>query len=772
MRIEVKPTLGRHADRWDELVVAAPSPSPFLLSWWIDEVGRGEQLRVLVFDGDEAGGAADNGEGQGELIGGLALQRLRRGGVEVLELAGDGPLCPDHLDIVALPERRGDVATAIRHWLGRSGSRVLDFRGVDPDALLVGHTPGVGEIVAIEVAPFTRLPADAAAYLAERPGRFRSTVTRGERRLAREGVTVRLVDGNDHDAVERALDALHRLHDGRWGDTSEFLDEWTSVAAALRRGAAAGAVRFGELVVAGSDAAGSDADDSDAADSDAAGGEGSADGKGAAAGETIAVEVDLVVGSRAAFYQAGRLTDHRWRASGSVLRMALVRSAIESGATEYDLLRGGEAYKADWARGSRPVMRIRRGVGPLGAAMVAALRLNAALQTRRAARSSAPADADTVSDDASDSLGDADSGDGQARIVFYSEAAELGGAETAAKHLLGGLAQRFAVTIVGTTPDVVAELATARPASSTLVLPAIHDRSDVGAIVAHRRAIAALRPDIFHANLGDGSSCQYALLAALSVRGVAVVASEHSPMGVRSELSRRIKSRAARRFDAHTAVGRAAARAVEMDVSLPEGSVTVIPNGVPPLDLDPPQRDIADPLVGVIARFDPVKGVDVAIEAVARLGGVHLDIAGDGRERPAIESLIDRLGVADRVRLLGYRADARHLLATFDVFVLASRLEGMSMSIIEAMLAGTPLVATDVGSIREVIEHEVTGLIVPPEDPEALAQAIRRLLDDPAWARDLADAARSVALDRFTAAANVASFESLYDRVLAARRKP
>ncbi len=327
------------------------------------------------------------------------------------------------------------------------------------------------------------------------------------------------------------------------------------------------------------------------------------------------------------------------------------------------------------------------------------------------------------------------------------------------------------MTIVGTTPDVVAELATARPASSTLVLPAIHDRSDVGAIVAHRRAIAALRPDIFHANLGDGSSCQYALLAALSVRGVAVVASEHSPMGVRSELSRRIKSRSARRFDAHTAVGRAAARAVEMDVSLPEGSVTVIPNGVPPLDLDPPPRDIADPLVGVIARFDPVKGVDVAIEAVARLGGVHLDIAGDGRERPAIESLIDRLGVADRVRLLGYRADARHLLATFDVFVLASRLEGMSMSIIEAMLAGTPLVATDVGSIREVIEHEVTGLIVPPEDPEALAQAIRRLLDDPAWARDLADAARSVALDRFTAAANVASFESLYDRVLAARRK-
>ena len=302
----------------------------------------------------------------------------------------------------------------------------------------------------------------------------------------------------------------------------------------------------------------------------------------------------------------------------------------------------------------------------------------------------------------------------------------MGGAETAAKHLLGGLDQRFAVTIVGTTPDVVAELATARPASSTLVLPAIHDRSDVGAIVAHRRAIAALRPDIFHANLGDGSSCQYALLAALSV---------------------------------------------EMDVSLPEGLVTVIPNGVPPLDLDPPPRDIADPLVGVIARFDPVKGVDVAIEAVARLGGVHLDIAGDGRERPAIESLIDRLGVADRVRLLGYRADARHLLATFDVFVLASRLEGMSMSIIEAMLAGTPLVATDVGSIREVIEHEVTGLIVPPEDPEALAQAIRRLLDDPAWARDLADAARSVALDRFTAAANVASFESLYDRVLAARRK-
>ena len=718
MQTRVIDDLGPFSAAWDRLVDAMPLPSPFLRSWWLAHVAVGEPRFVLVFDGPTEAA---------QLVGGLALQRSVRHGVEWLELLGTGPLEPDHLDVVAAPGRAGDVIATVRAWLS-AGDRVMDFAGVRSSSWLVDAVPGWGEITALEVAPYVTLPSTADEYLASRGGRTRSTITRSTKRLDKAGVEFRVVDqSSEASTVDAALDALRELHDGRWGTASGFLAAWGPFSAAMRAGVGSGEVRFHELVDA--------------------------------SGRIIAIEVDFVVGGRMSFYQAGRLTDHDLRGSGSVLRQRVIGAAIESGCTEFDLLRGGEDYKAEWADQRRGLVRVRRGVGPRGRALVAMALANVAVQSWRTKRGERATTVATGVGDAADTT----------RIVYYTDAAQIGGAETVAKTLLGGLGDRFEVMIVGTNQAVIDDIVTVRPQSPTVLLPPIEDRSDVAAMLAHRRTLQALRPDIFHANLSEGSSCQYALLMALSIKGQRVVVTENSPMGVRSELSRRIKVWSAKRFDAHVGVGRRAAELVEADVSLPAGTMRVIPNAVPVVDHPPRSTPSGNGSIVAVSRFDWVKGLDVLIRAAALLDSANhprITVFGDGPGRTELEKLIAELGVGARVELVGWVDDVRARLVDFDVFVLPSRLEGPPMSVLEAMHAGVAVVATDVGSVSEVIEDGVSGRVVPPDDPAALGAALDELLADTPRREKLAEEGRRVALDRFTSAANLAAYEALYDDVM------
>lgn len=709
------------AAEWDALVERMPLPSPFLRSWWIDAMAAavGADARiVLVYDGDE-------------LLGGLPLQRSVRGGVEVLAFLGTGPLEPDHLDVVAAPGREGRVAAEVARWLGRRGNRVIDLRGVADGSPLIDSVPGWGETTELEVAPWVRLNVTADEYLAARGGRTRSTVRRTAKRLDAAGVRFEVVDSSDTVAVEAALDTLAELHDGRWGDESGFLAAWPTFAAAARAGAAAGEVAFSQLV--------------------------------AADGRAIAIEVDFRVAGRTSFYQAGRLTDHDWRGSGSVLRWRIIEDAIDRGDHEFDLLRGGENYKTEWATDERRLLRIRRGVGPLGIAQVAAARASAAIRPRLSRGG------DREVEPVLEAVTDAPTR--PVRIAFYTDAAQIGGAETVATTLLGGLSPRFEVIVVGSSREVVDHLVGARPGSTGVLVPPIADRSDVAAMWELRRTLRRLRPDVFHANLSEGSSCQYGLLMALSMPNLRVVVTENSPMGVRSELSRRIKRLSAPRFDAHVGVGRRAAALVEADVSLPPGSVEVIPNAVPAIEHPPRTR--TDDVVRIVAvsRFDPVKGLDVLVDAVGLLNRDELPpfevvVLGDGPERHELESRIERLGLGDVVNLVGWVSDVRRSLVEYDLFVLPSRLEGLPMSLLEAMHAGLPVISTDVGSVREVLSDDEVGVVVPPEDPAALAVAISELVSDPERRTRLARRGREVALDRYSAERNVAAYEAVYDRIL------
>lgn len=159
------------------------------------------------------------------------------------------------------------------------------------------------------------------------------------------------------------------------------------------------------------------------------------------------------------------------------------------------------------------------------------------------------------------------------------------------------------------------------------------------------------------------------------------------------------------------------------------------------------------PVIGTVARLARQKGLDVLVTAapavLARHPAARFVVAGDGEERAALEEQARASGVAGSIAFLGARDDVPELLAGFDVFALPTRFEGLCLAVVEAQAAGLPVVATPVGGIQETVLHEETGLLVPVDDPAALAEAIIRLLDDPALAVRLAAEGRRRALARF-----------------------
>ena len=139
-------------------------------------------------------------------------------------------------------------------------------------------------------------------------------------------------------------------------------------------------------------------------------------------------------------------------------------------------------------------------------------------------------------------------------------------------------------------------------------------------------------------------------------------------------------------------------------------------------------------VVGNVAALAPHKSQSDFVRAAARLRAsgrnVRFFIVGEGELRASLESLARDLGLGDAVVFTGFRADAMELIRLFDVFVMSSYLEGLGTSIMDAQALGVPVVATRTGGIPEIVEDGVSGLLVPPRDPEALAGAIARMLDD------------------------------------------
>ena len=201
----------------------------------------------------------------------------------------------------------------------------------------------------------------------------------------------------------------------------------------------------------------------------------------------------------------------------------------------------------------------------------------------------------------------------------------------------------------------------------------------------------------------------------------------------------------------------------------PPDHLFVVHNGV--RDIPPEYRACPDrePVrLCSVARFEHPKDFATLMAALACLKDRPwtLDLAGDGPLEPEIRRLSAALGIAGRVRFLGYQPDPAPVLAQSQIFVLASRSEAFPRSILEAMRAGLPVVATDVGGVSEAVSHGETGLLVPPRDPAALAVAIAELLAAPGVRREFGDRGRGVFERRFGLHHTVGKMLALYAAVL------
>jgi glycosyltransferase involved in cell wall biosynthesis len=240
-----------------------------------------------------------------------------------------------------------------------------------------------------------------------------------------------------------------------------------------------------------------------------------------------------------------------------------------------------------------------------------------------------------------------------------------------------------------------------------------------------------------------------------------------------------------RRGATFVAVSAAVADSIARRFGVRRDRIVTIPNGID-VDRYPTDagRDEVRASIGIgpmdtavisVAKLYPQKGQLVLVDAMrgvmAGRDNVHLVLAGDGPERSAVEDAVLATGLSERIHVLGERGDVGALLAASDVFVLASLWEGLPVALLEAMASRLPVVATAVAGSSQVIEHRVSGILVPPGDPEALTRAIGEVCDHPELAERLSLAGRERVVRAFSAGAQAAAHAELYTR-LAARRAP
>ncbi len=351
------------------------------------------------------------------------------------------------------------------------------------------------------------------------------------------------------------------------------------------------------------------------------------------------------------------------------------------------------------------------------------------------------------------------------RIGLYSDGPVVGGAERALLNLVAAYRGDVELVLTSTSETLLTSAAAeAGPIESHLLTAR---RPITAAVRDHRAALRALDLDLLQVTRNNPFAARAAVVAALTLR-LPTTAVEQLVLPARRRQGRLLTRLMAAPLAAHVAVGRATADDLQRHFGIRRSSITVIHNGVPDDDVEPisfPSR----PVVGCAARFEDQKRLDLLVQAAARLPAVRVVLVGDGSGRPHLEELATSLGIRERVSITGWQADARPYIAGFDVFVLPSRDEAFPLTIVEAMLSSTPVVATDVGSVREAVIDGETGLLVPPGDPGALATAIGRLLDEPGLGARLAANARALATREFTSTAMAAAYDRLWTEVLGRR---
>ncbi len=301
---------------------------------------------------------------------------------------------------------------------------------------------------------------------------------------------------------------------------------------------------------------------------------------------------------------------------------------------------------------------------------------------------------------------------------------------------------------------------------------------DVDPLLARRvlRSVRKLRPDVVHTHLVHADV--YGAIAAARARA-ALVSTKHNDDPFRSGKGRYLERLLTRRAALVLCITESLARFNRDVVGLPSSKVRVVHYGLdsPPEPWGPPggpDLPSGAPVLVAVSRLVRQKGVDVAIDALAKVRERHADVQlvvlGEGPLRAELAELTATRGVADAVSFPGRVGDVAWWLRRANVVVHPARWEGFGLALLEAMLCERPIVATTVSSIPEIVADGETGLLVPPDDPGELARAVNALLDDPARAAGMGEAALIRARAEFSVARMSQRTVAAYEDALNPRR--
>ena len=364
-------------------------------------------------------------------------------------------------------------------------------------------------------------------------------------------------------------------------------------------------------------------------------------------------------------------------------------------------------------------------------------------------------------------------------VVYFTDTIGFGGAEQALLTLMAGLNRECWRPVLmyhassGITPLLEGA---ARMDVELWPVPRMRDgREGAGRVWQFARELRARRPDVFHAHLTWPLACKFGLVGAIMARVPAIVATVQLFVEFPLDLSIYVQQRLVYAgVGRYIVVSQYVAQRLRQKLHWPTHKIQVIHNSVVSLDRGVHKAkcaaliDQADtPVVLTVARLDEQKGHRYLLEAAAQVPQARFVLAGDGPLRASLEAQARSLGLEQRIQFWGYRSDIPDLLAGCDVFVLPSLYEGLPLSILEAMSAGKPVIATQIGGTAEAVIPDETGLLVPPADPTALAAAIRKLLDDQPFARRLALAGQARVEREFSAVTMVQQVTNVYAELLA-----
>jgi glycosyltransferase involved in cell wall biosynthesis len=369
-------------------------------------------------------------------------------------------------------------------------------------------------------------------------------------------------------------------------------------------------------------------------------------------------------------------------------------------------------------------------------------------------------------------------------VVHFVDSSTFGGSEQALLHLLAGLDRQDWRPILfhHDEPGLASLMKAARALNiETKVVPKLAGARLVLALPRFIHELRTVNPQIFHAHLNWLLSCRYGLLAAYLARIPVIVATVHNfmepPWARTIELAQRVFGKCLHRY---IVVSNAVGRQLCESFHVPCQKVEVIHNSIPAAAFDRPpdttlktmlNRGTDRPIVLCVARLDAQKGHTYLLPAVRNVPNAIFVLVGDGSERASLEAQAANIGVRDRVIFLGHRDDVAELLATCDLLVLPSLYEGLPLSVLEAMAAGKPVVATSVGGTPEAVLDGETGFLVPSRDPTALVRAIQRLLTDACLRRKMGMAGRRRVQRNFSPTQMVAGVTQTYEKLLDRREK-